>query len=107
MKEKTTKLWCAISAWGLLIVLVLLFIDSFADLTRVGRIKEKMKENRENKEAFIGKPEIEINDGVFTPEAMLAMGRLSDPQVSPDGKKILYGISYNRTEQVMQQPLYL
>ena len=99
MKEKTTKLWCAISAWGLLIVLVLLFIDSFADLTRVGRIKEKMKENRENKEAFIGKPEIEINDGVFTPEAMLAMGRLSDPQVSPDGKKILYGISYISIEQ--------
>ena len=30
----------------------------------------------------------------MTPEALLAFGRLSDPQVSPDGKYILYGVSY-------------
>ena len=30
----------------------------------------------------------------MTPEALLSMGRLSDPQLSPDGKRILYGVSY-------------
>ena len=42
-------------------------------------------------EGFIGKSEIVIKDGHMTPEALLAFGRLSDPQVSPDGKHILYG----------------
>ena len=45
-------------------------------------------------EGYIGKSEIVIEDGKMTPEALLAFGRLSDPQVSPDGKHILYGVSY-------------
>lgn len=31
--------------------------------------------------------------GKFTPEVLNSFGRVSDPQVSPDGKKILYGVS--------------
>ena len=49
-------------------------------------------------EGFIGKSEIVIEDGHMTPEALLAFGRLSDPQVSPDGKHILYGVSYTSVE---------
>ena len=45
-------------------------------------------------EGYIGKSEIKIEDGRMTPEALLAFGRMSDPQVSPDGKHILYGVSY-------------
>ena len=30
----------------------------------------------------------------MTPESLLALGRLSDPQLSPDGTRILYGVSY-------------
>ena len=45
-------------------------------------------------EGYIGKSDIEIIDGKMTPEALLAFGRMSDPQVSPDGKKIMYGVSY-------------
>jgi len=30
----------------------------------------------------------------MTPELLLQLGRLSDPQMSPDGKTILYGVSY-------------
>ena len=45
-------------------------------------------------EGFIGRNEIVIEDGRMTPEALLAFGRLSDPQVSPDGRYILYGVSY-------------
>ncbi len=50
-------------------------------------------------EGFIGKSEIVIKDGHMTPEALLAFGRLSDPQVSPDGKHILYGVSYTSVEE--------
>ena len=45
-------------------------------------------------EGYIGRSEIVIKDGHMSPEALLAFGRLSDPQVSPDGKHILYGVSY-------------
>ena len=43
---------------------------------------------------YIGPSNIEITDGHMTPEVLLSLGRLSDPQLSPDGKTILYGVSY-------------
>lgn len=43
---------------------------------------------------YIGPSEIKIEDGVMTPETLLAFGRISDPQISPDGQKVLYGVSY-------------
>jgi dipeptidyl aminopeptidase/acylaminoacyl peptidase len=51
-----------------------------------------------NSEGFIGRSEIVIEDGYMSPEALLAFGRLSDPQVSPDGRYILYGVSYTSVE---------
>ena len=45
-------------------------------------------------EGYIARSEIKIEEGHMTPEVLLAFGRLSDPQVSPDGKHILYGVSY-------------
>ena len=47
---------------------------------------------------FVGRNEITVEDGKMTPEVLLALGRLSDPQVSPDGKHILYGVSYTDVE---------
>ena len=44
--------------------------------------------------AYIGPSEITVEDGHMTPEVLLALGRLSDPQLSPDGEWILYGVSY-------------
>jgi Tol biopolymer transport system component len=49
-------------------------------------------------EGYIGRSEIAIEDGKMGPEALLAFGRMSDPQVSPDGKYILYGVSYTSVE---------
>ena len=46
------------------------------------------------KEGYIGPATPEIVDGHMTPEVLLSLGRLSDPQLSPDGKMILYGVSY-------------
>ena len=53
-----------------------------------------MTENGISSEGYVGKSDIVIEDGRMTPEALLAFGRLSDPQVSPDGKHIMYGVSY-------------
>ena len=63
-------------------------------------MKNKTTENAPvlSSEGFIGKSEIVIADGHMTPEALLALGRLSDPQVSPDGQHIMYGVSYTSVE---------
>ena len=50
-------------------------------------------------EGYIGQSDIVIENGHMTPEALLAFGRLSDPQMSPDGEYILYGVSYTSTAE--------
>ena len=50
-------------------------------------------------QGYIGPSEIQITDGRMTPEVLLSLGRLSDPQLSPDGKTILYGVSYTSIEE--------
>ena len=59
--------------------------------------RESMKKNEGS--GYIGRQEVEISDGVMTPEVLLALGRLSDPQLSPDGEKILYGVSYQNIKE--------
>ena len=50
--------------------------------------------------AIIEKPAFEPPaDGIFNIEALEALGRVSNPQVSPDGSKVLYGVSYESVEQ--------
>ena len=53
----------------------------------------------ENSAAFIGPSDIQVVEGAMTPETLLSFGRLSDPQLSPDGKWILYGVSYTSIEE--------
>lgn len=50
-------------------------------------------------EPIITKANLTIADGVFTPEIMHRLGKVSDPQISPDGTKILYGVGYTSIEQ--------
>ena len=64
----------------------------------VGVITLMKKSQTTQEEGFIGKSGIVVEDGHMTPEVLLAFGRLSDPQVSPDGKHILYGVSYTSVE---------
>ena len=42
----------------------------------------------------IEKPEIQITDGMFTPEALEAFGRISEAHPSPDGSKIIFTLAY-------------
>ena len=64
----------------------------------VGVITLMKKSQTTQEEGFIGKSGIVVEDGHMTPEVLLAFGRLSEPQVSPDGKYILYGVSYTSVE---------
>lgn len=49
--------------------------------------------------SVIEKTPIEVVDGKFTPELMLQLGRVSDQVLSPDGKRILYGVTYTSIEE--------
>ena len=66
-----------------------LAIAAFATITIMNNSSGNTQED-----GFIGRSEITVENGHMTPEVLLAFGRLSDPQVSPDGKHILYGVSY-------------
>ncbi|MBR1871799.1 MAG: S9 family peptidase [Bacteroidales bacterium] len=49
--------------------------------------------------SYIGPSSIVPVDGQMTPEVLLSLGRLSDPQLSPDGQTILFGVSYTSIEE--------
>jgi len=48
---------------------------------------------------LIEKQNISLTSDLMTPEVLWAFGRVSGPEVSPDGKTILYGVSYYSVEQ--------
>ena len=66
-----------------------------AVMTIAGCTEKKADE----KSAFIGSSDIQIEDGAMSPEVLLSLGRLSDPRLSPDGRWILYGVSYTSIEE--------
>lgn len=49
-------------------------------------------------EGMIEKPDFKTETGIFDIDALESLGRVSNPQVSPDGEKILYGVSYESVE---------
>ena len=57
------------------------------------------EEMKKNAPAYIGPSGITVPDGRMTPEVLLSLGRLGDPQLSPDGQYILYGVSYTSIEE--------
>ena len=48
---------------------------------------------------IIDRPDFRPTDGRYSVEVLEAFGRVSDPIVSPDKKKILYGVSYENVEK--------
>lgn len=62
----------------------------------------------EAEEAVIDKPDFKSENGIFNIDALQALGRVSDPQLSPDKTKILYGISYESVkENASNRDLYV
>lgn len=79
----------------LLLIIILAVVDRGSGFTE--KIIDDMKDSKTPE--YIGKPDIKAADGKMTPEILLSFGKLSDPQVSPDGTKILFGISYTSIEE--------
>ncbi len=48
---------------------------------------------------IIDKQNLKLDSPLMTPEVLWSFGRVSDPQVSPDGQTVLYGVSYYSVEQ--------
>ena len=48
---------------------------------------------------IIGKQSVKVENGIMTTEVLMAFGRVSDPVVSPDKSKILFGVTYENLEQ--------
>ena len=65
----------------------------------ISALMTKVIKPNKTESGYIPQSDIQIADGVMTPETLLSLGRLSDPQLSPDGNKILYGVSYTSIEQ--------
>lgn len=57
------------------------------------------KKQEQSDEKVIGKPEIQVQDGRFTPEVMWALGKMTEKAVSPDGSQIAYIVTYYDMEQ--------
>ncbi len=57
------------------------------------------KPAQEADEQIIERPDYHSATGIFDIDALEALGRVSSPQVSPDGSKVLYGISYESVPQ--------
>ena len=45
-------------------------------------------------DSVIGKPEVAVADGRFTPEIMWQLGKLGETAVSPDGSQLVYAATY-------------
>ncbi|MCQ2177962.1 MAG: S9 family peptidase [Bacteroidales bacterium] len=65
----------------------------------LGTAAVKIMKKTDRGGSCIGPSEIRIEDGKMTPEVLLSLGRLSDPQLSPDGTTILYGVSYTSIKE--------
>ncbi|MDD2436567.1 MAG: S9 family peptidase [Massilibacteroides sp.] len=48
---------------------------------------------------LIGRADIKVPNGVITPEVLHSMARVSDAKISPDAKKVLYGVTFMSIEQ--------
>ena len=48
---------------------------------------------------IIERPEVTIENGKFTAEVLSALGKVSSPVVSPDGKTVLYSVTFESVKQ--------
>ena len=70
-----------------------------AALLTAGLWSCKPVEDKKSDAPLIGKKNLELKSDVMTPEVLWSFGRVSEPEVSPDNKTILYGVTYYDVEQ--------
>ncbi|MEN8118773.1 MAG: S9 family peptidase [Bacteroidota bacterium] len=76
----------------LFVILVVMMVTSCNNQPKTE--KEPEKETK-----LIGKKELNLKSDLMTPEVLWSLGRVSGSEISPDGKTILYGVSYYSIEQ--------
>lgn len=73
---------------------------TFLFLTILGLLNAcQITVQEENESPLITKNQLTLTSDIMTPEVLWSFGRLGDLQVSPNGEKILYGVSYYSIEQ--------
>lgn len=76
-------------------LVIMLFAATSCDTKTGGKeVDIKEKEGKNETKDIIEKPKIEFTSDIMTPEILWAFGRLSDVQISPEEKNLLFGISY-------------
>lgn len=66
------------------------------------------KEGADDKGVLITKSDIAVENGIMSAEVMHSLAKVSDPQISPDGSKILYGVAYTSiTENKNNRELFI
>ncbi|MDP4277177.1 MAG: alpha/beta fold hydrolase, partial [Bacteroidota bacterium] len=63
-------------------------------MVMTGLLISSSTEMKAIKTSLIEKQPITVKNGIMTPEVMWGMGRVSGLKVSPDGKRVLYGVQY-------------
>ena len=71
----------------------------FIAFAAVALLASCTKKQETSDEKVIGKPEIQVQDGRFTPEVMWSLGKMGEYAVSPDGKQIAYTMTYYSMEE--------
>ncbi|NJO87636.1 MAG: hypothetical protein HC831_00750 [Chloroflexia bacterium] len=67
----------------------------FLAIMLVASCNNQPQENKEQTNApVIGKHDLKLESEIMTPEVLWSFGRVSGVEVSPDGNKLLYGVSY-------------
>jgi dipeptidyl aminopeptidase/acylaminoacyl peptidase len=72
---------------NILLLILALFIAASCN-------NQNQEKNEQTNAPIIGKHELKLESGILTPEVLWSFGRVSGVEVSPDGSKILYGVSY-------------
>lgn len=49
--------------------------------------------------SVIGRREVQVKDGLMTPEVLYSLARVSDVKLSPDATKALYGVTFTSIEE--------
>ena len=51
-----------------------------------------------DEQPVIERPDIDVSNGCYTDTVLEALGRVSSPVASPDGKKVLYSVAWESVE---------